>query len=174
MPRSLCANVVPHIQYPTSSDGPSVWVLHVSSRGCPAVMASFHSKRDGYSNSPRGSQPSSSSGSRRTLGSHVRNGIAQLGAFMLEEEGNFPPRDGPAANKPEPTDWLERWEPYMPLVVFIIAFVTRYYRLMEPPGVVFDEVRGVIQIVFFALPFPSLMACRELSCVVYPIPCEPT
>jgi hypothetical protein len=38
------------------------------------------------------------------------------------------------------TDWIVRYEAYMPLIVGIIAAATRYYRLYRPPGVVFDEV----------------------------------
>lgn len=42
-------------------------------------------------------------------------------------------------SKPVEGDWLQRNEGIVHWIVLAIAAFTRYYRLDQPPGVVFDE-----------------------------------
>lgn len=41
-------------------------------------------------------------------------------------------------------DWFERNETATAIIVFIIAAISRFYRLDQPRGVVFDEVRAIL------------------------------
>ena len=60
-----------------------------------------------------------------------------------------------ALRTPEPSAWGVRDWPYF-IAVFVIAMFTRFYRLTEPAGVVFDEVCFRLCTILGCLPCESL------------------
>ena len=75
------------------------------------------------------------SGAQRRQGDGEKpSSSALLDASDIAEKGK------PYTSRPEEERFLEKWEyPWIPLVLFVIAVATRFWRLEEPKGVVFDE-----------------------------------